>query len=306
MSQRSSDLDARFGRAWREHRRYVLDIGFRMLGNVAEAEDVVQEAFARLLQTDIDDLDDVRGWLVVVVRRLCLDRLRSEVRHPMSFQPPPEGGGGVDPADRITLDENVQLALHEVLTRLSPAERTALVLHDIFRYSFEEVGEIVGRSAAACRQLASRARAHIRSDSETSRFTVEPVEQHRVTERFVAACSRGDLAGLLSVLDPNVEGVVDLGPGRPRPPVVVGADDVAANSLRFFGPDTEATLLSLSDELDAVIALSDEVLGALITFTTEAGRIVHIDAVVDPVQLAPLAEALGARTFPEVVPPNAW
>lgn len=306
MTDRSFDLDARFGRVWRDHRRHVLDIGFRMLGNLAEAEDVVQEAFVRLLRTDIDELDDVRGWLVVVVSRLCLDRLRAETRHPTSSQPPPEGGGA-DPADRVTLDDNVRLALHELLTRLSPAERTAFVLHDVFQYSFDEVGAIVGRSGAACRQLASRARARIRSDGEQARFAVEPVEQREVTERFIDACSRGDLAGLLSVLDPNVEGVVDLGPGRPRLPAVVGADNVAANMLRFFGPETRAMLLSLPAELDAVVvAISDERLGALITLTLELERIVHIDSVVDPDRLAPLAEAIGAGLFPEVTPPSAW
>lgn len=306
MTERSIDLDARFGRVWRDHRRHVLDIGFRMLGNLAEAEDVVQEAFVRLLRTDIDELDDVRGWLVVVVSRMCLDRLRAETRHPTSSQPPPEAGGDVDPADRVTLDDNVSRALHEMLTRLSPAERTAFVLHDVFQYSFEEVGAIVGRSSAACRQLASRARARIRSEGDQSRFAVAAIEQREVTERFIAACSRGDLAGLLSVLDPNVEGVVDLGPGLAQLPAVVGADRVAASILRFFGPETEATLLALSAELDAIVAVSGEMLGALITLTVELERIVHIDAVVDPERLAPLADALGARPFPEVIPPYAW
>src|SRR5439155_10522606 len=132
-------MDDELGRAWRDHRRHVLDIAFRMLGTVAEAEDVVQEAFARLVRADLDRIDDVGGWLVVVVSRLCLDRLRAGQRHPTS----PEADlaarpadDAVDPADRVTLDDNVRLALHLILERLTAAERTVFVLHDVFQYPF--------------------------------------------------------------------------------------------------------------------------------------------------------------------------
>lgn len=303
-------LDARFGRAWRDHRRYVLDVGFRMLGNLAEAEDVVQEAFARLLRTDIDELEDVRGWLVVVVSRLCLDRLRAERRHPTAPGLLPEGLSALtdtDPADRITLDDNVRLALNLVLERLTPAERTALVLHDVFQYSFDEVGEIVGRSAVACRQLASRARQRIRSEVGPSRFTVEPAEQREVTERFIAACSRGDVEGLLAVLDPNVAGDVELGPTMPQPPAIVGARNVAESILRFFGPQTAATLLALPAEGGAaLVAFARDRIGALISLTLYEGKVVHIHALVDPVKLAPIAQELGGQPFPEVIPPDQW
>src|SRR6267378_1945447 len=126
-------MDDELGQAWRDHRRHLLDIGFRMLGSVPEAEDVVQEAFARLVRADLDRIDDVGGWLVVVVSRLCLDRLRSDQRHPTSPEAalgdrPADGDGpgdvGADPADRVTLDDNVRLALHQVLERLTAAERT--------------------------------------------------------------------------------------------------------------------------------------------------------------------------------------
>src|SRR5262245_11789176 len=162
------DLDIQLGRAWREHRRYVLDIAFRMLGNLSEAEDVVQEAFSRLLRVDVDAIEDVRGWLVVVVSRLCLDRLRAERRHPKGPAWPsgPEPADqALDPADRVTLDDSIRIALNTVLERLTPAERTAFVLHDVFQYPFETIGDIVGRSPAACRQLASRARRSIRTEA---------------------------------------------------------------------------------------------------------------------------------------------
>jgi RNA polymerase sigma-70 factor, ECF subfamily len=286
------DLDIQLGRAWREHRRYVLDIGFRMLGSLSEAEDVVQEAFARLLRADIDEIDDVRGWLVVVVSRLCLDRLRAERRHPTV----PEWPGGaepaardLDPADRVTLDDNVRLALNVVLERLSPAERTAFVLHDVFQYTFEAIGEIVGRSPAACRQLASRARRTIRADAGAGRFTVETAEQRRVTDSFIAACASGDLDALLAVLDPDVSGQADLGGTIGLLPPVVGRDRVAGNVLLFFGPSTSTTLLSLPAGDDVrLMALRDERVFAILTLKVRHGRVDHIDAVVDPVSPTPL------------------
>src|SRR5438105_3761250 len=162
------EVDGDLSAAWRDHRRHVLDIAFRMLGNLSEAEDVVQEAYTRLLRVDLDAIDDVGGWLVVVVSRLCLDRLRFDRRHPTA---PDESlgdrpaEGALDPADRVTLDDSVRIALHRVLERLTPAERTAFVLHDVFRYPFEAVADIVGRTPAACRQLASRARRAISADA---------------------------------------------------------------------------------------------------------------------------------------------
>src|SRR5690242_19571150 len=156
------EYDARLGRAWRDDHRYLLGVAFRVLGSVSEAEDAVQEAFARLVDQDLGRIDDVRGWLTVVVSRLCFDRLRSADRRrrsPAALEDlAPLPAREMDPADRITLDDEVRLALHVVMTQLTPAERIAFVLHDVFGYSFDAVGEVLGRSSAACRQLASRAR----------------------------------------------------------------------------------------------------------------------------------------------------
>jgi RNA polymerase sigma-70 factor (ECF subfamily) len=288
--------DVELGQAWRDHRRHVLDIGFRMLGDLGEAEDVVQEAFARLVRADLDEIDDVGGWLVVVASRLCLDRLRSGRRHPTS----PEASladrpadHALDPADRVTLDDNVRIALYLVLERLSAAERTVFVLHDVFQYPFDAIGEIVGRTPAACRQLASRARRTVRADVGRTRFMVEPAEQRRVTERFIAACSGGDLDGLLELLDPNVGGEADVG-GRIGVRTVTGRGPVAAGLLQFFGPASSTTLLSLPLKGEAgVVALRD---GRVVTIAILAigdGRVTHIDALADPLKLAPLGAALG-------------
>jgi RNA polymerase sigma-70 factor, ECF subfamily len=149
--------------AWAEHRGYLLNIAYRLLGSLEEAEDMVQEAYLRLLRSDLDAIADLRGWLVVVTTRICLDhlgsaRVRREARTD-SWLPEPivrALADPTDPADVVVLDESVRMALLIVLERLKPAERVVFVLHDVFQYSFEEIGPMVGRTPAACRQLASR------------------------------------------------------------------------------------------------------------------------------------------------------
>src|SRR5439155_13878686 len=195
----AASADPRVAEAWRDHRQRLMDVAYRMLGSVSDAEDAVQEAYARLVRNGVDGIDDVRGWLVTVTSRLCLDQLRSAQSQRTSYVGPwlPEPvvdvpSLGVDPADRVTLDDSVRMALLVVLEQLSPAERTAFVLHDVFQLSFDEVGSIVGRSAAACRQLASRARRHIEEETGPARFTVDPAAERQVAERFVAACTSGD------------------------------------------------------------------------------------------------------------------
>jgi RNA polymerase sigma-70 factor (ECF subfamily) len=314
------DVDLQLGRAWRQHRRHVLDVSFRMLGDLAAAEDVVQEAFARLVDAGGrtggragggDAIEDAGGWLVVVASRLCLDRLRAQQRHrttptatfdgPLGpgaagggHDPARRGGGPADPADRVTLDDDVRLALHRMLERLSAAERTTFVLHDVFGYPFEAVADIVGRTPAACRQLASRARRTVRDDTGPPRFAVEPAEQRRLTRRFIAACSGGDLAELLAVLDPAVDGAADVG-GRVGVRVTTGAAEVATALLRHLGPDSATTLLTMpvAGGGAGVLAVRGDRLAVAFTLTIRDDRVVHIDGVVDPAKLAPLAAAVG-------------
>jgi RNA polymerase sigma-70 factor, ECF subfamily len=309
------ELDLRVGRAWRDHRRHVLDIAFRMLGSLSEAEDVVQEAFSRLVRSELDQIDDVGGWLVVVVGRLCLDQLRSarwQRQRPIDTdthaRPRPElVGQGLDPADRVTLDDSVRQALDRVLERLAPAERTAFVLHDVFQMSFDEVGEIVGRSPTACRQLASRARRHVRDDVGPARFSVEPEARHRLVDRFMAACTTGDLEGLLAVLDPDVSGQADLGRPIGQGPLQRGAERVAGSLLLYLGPESAAEPTDLvtlptvpaGDDTGPKVAFAAVRRGRLVgtfTVTIEGGLISHIHGVLDPDKLGPAAEALGALT----------
>jgi RNA polymerase sigma-70 factor (ECF subfamily) len=291
----SPETDVQLGRAWRDHHRDVLDVAFRVLGSVSEAEDVVQEAYARLVRANVDEIDDVKGWLVVVATRLCYDQLRSARwrRQSPAAMPPDDAAltsesRSPDPADRVTLDDEVRMALHVVLARLTPAERTAYVLHDVFRYSFDDVAGIVGRSVAACRQLAARARHRIQADSDSTRVTVESDEQRRVTQAFIAAASTGDLDGLLAVLDPDVAGQADLGGTIGLLPPVVGRDAVAGNTLYYLGPGTSTTLLSLPVGEPTVVALGDGRVFGTFTLTIRAGRIHHIHGVLDTDKLADL------------------
>jgi RNA polymerase sigma-70 factor (ECF subfamily) len=283
-------------RAWRDHRRHLLDIGFRMLGNLSAAEDVVQEAFIRLARADLDHIDDVGGWLVVVVSRLCLDTLRSARRHPTlseSLLGERPTDPALDPAHRVTLDDSIRLALQVVLERLTPAERTAFVLHDVFQYPFEAIAEIVGRTPAACRQLASRARRTIAANVGPTRFHVESTEQRHVTEQFIAACTTGDLDGLLSLLDPDVAGEADVG-GAVGTRAAAGRDAVAPLLLHYLGPDSSTTLLSMpAGDHAGIVALRRGRVVVLLTLSMREGRIDHIDGVVDPAKLVPIADALG-------------
>jgi RNA polymerase sigma-70 factor, ECF subfamily len=227
-----------FTALWEAHRRRMLDLAFRMLLHLPDAEDVVQEAFARLARTDIAGIDDPEGWLVVVTSRLCLDKLRSRRRRPtdgLDLVDDPFDPHALDPSDQVALVDNVSMAMHALLERLSPAERTSFVLHDVFQYPFEEVATVVGRSQASCRQLASRARRTLQAESASGRFPVDSALHRQVSERFVEACTGGDLEGLLALLDPAVEGAGDIAPR-----VVVGADEVAPGILRYLGPPASA------------------------------------------------------------------
>src|SRR5438309_8337445 len=292
--------DAAFADAWREYRRYVLDVAYRMLGSVSDAEDVVQETFARLLKQDADQIQDDRGWLVVVATRLCLDQLRSARSRRESYVGPwlPEPvieGETDDPADRITLDDSVRMAMLVVLERLTPAERAAFVLHDVFRFSFEDVAAIVGRSAEACRQLASRARKRIEEETGPARFEVDRAEVGRIADRFIEASTKGDFHALMDVLDPNVAGWTDSGGvvGAPRE-AVAGSESVAMRFLRFVeGFGVRLSPMAVNGE-PGVLCFQEDRLMAVIAFETRDGLITRIHSIANPHKLAYVASLLDA------------
>ncbi len=271
--------------AWRRHRPYLVNLAYQMLGDVGEAEDVAQEAFLRLSRADLNDIDDVRGWLTVVASRLCLDQVRSararyerpgsrdlEEREPPSRR--------LDPADRVTLDDEVRAALLEVLRRLSPGERVAFVLHDVFGVPFDTIAETVGRPVGTCRQLARRARAKFTA-AQPNVNEVAPAEHQLVTEKFITACANGDIAALTAVLDPAVWGVgTVLVDPAPPPQINHGPDAVATNLLRYLGP--EVTLVSGPAGQPAVLAFAERRLFAAIVLTIRGHLVTKIEAVADP------------------------
>jgi RNA polymerase sigma-70 factor, ECF subfamily len=296
------ESNERFTDAWTRHHRFLLDIAYRLLGSYSDAEDMVQEAFSRLLRTDLDSLDDVRAWLVVVTSRLCLDQLRSaRVRHEAYIGPWfPEPLIGteeslVDPADVVTLDESVRLGLLVVLERMSPAERVVFVLHDVFDFPFEKVAEMVNKSVAACRQLASRARKRIKEEAGSTRYNVDAAEQRRVVDAFIAAAASGDINTLLQLLDPSVMGWADMGgtlPAVSRPNV--GLEQVSRGVMFFFGPASGKRLVAqhINGEPAAVAFADDGRVAAVLALTVKHSRITRVYVVADPRKLAHVKRVL--------------
>lgn len=284
--------DPVFSALWSAHRRRMLDLAFRMLLDLPDAEDIVQEAFTRLARVDLAEIADPEGWLVVVTSRLCLDKLRARHRHPnrpLHVEDDPIDRRLLDPSDQVTLVDDVTLAMHALLERLSPAERTSFVLHDVFQYPFEEVAVVVGRSPTSCRQLASRARRAL--GAEPGRFAVDAAQHRQLSERFIDACAGGDLDALMALLDPGVEGVGDLVAGA-----VVGADEVARGTLRFLGPPASPTMLYLPvGDRAGIVALRDHRVVALIVLEIDNGLVVHINALGGEGPRAAVSTMLGLR-----------
>jgi RNA polymerase sigma-70 factor, ECF subfamily len=288
-----STFDPRIGEIAQAERRRLLDVAFRMLGDVALAEDAVQESFVRLARADLDAIEDVRGWLIVAVGRICLDQLRSaparhEAAADLDALDGPSGANPAkptDPADRVTLDDAIRIALLTVLERLTPAERAAFVLHDVFQLPFDTIGTIVGRTPTACRQLARRARQRL-SGTPAVRRHVEPAEHRVIVERFIAAAAGGDLGALTAVLDPEVVGSTMpggvVGAGTP----VTGRDNLARRLLGGFGPRSNATLLSWSvGGRPAVVVTRDRRTVAVLLLDIRGGLVRHMHVVGDPAGL---------------------
>jgi RNA polymerase sigma-70 factor (ECF subfamily) len=292
--------EATISQAYREHRPYLVDLAFRMLGDLGAAEDVVQDAFARLLRADTGEIDDERGWLIVVTSRLALDQIRSararrERAHDpgeIEFTAPRAQPALADPADRITFDDSVRLALLVMLQKLSPAERVVFVLHDVFRMPFDTIAQTIGRPSASCRQLARRARQKIADGRPGTRFDVESAEHRLVTGKFIAACASGDLNGLLAVLAPDAWGDVDFGPTAAEPrSVVTGAQNVAANLLRFWGPSSTLVSQSVGGQ-PVLLGFHGRALAVLLVLRMRGGQVEAVHVIADPAQIGFLSRQL--------------
>lgn len=270
--------------AWRGHHPYLVNLAYQMLGDIGDAEDVAQEAFLRLARADQEHLEDVRAWLTVVTGRLCLDHVRSArsrlERPDLGVVLESTASADADPADRVTLDDEVRAALFEVLNRLSPGERVAFVLHDVFAMPFDEIAETVGRPVGTCRQLARRARAKFTTAAHRP-VDVAVIEHRQVMEKFISACATGDVQALTSVLDPTVWGVgTVLADPAPPPQINHGPGAVATNLLRYLGPG--ATLVCGAAGEPVLLAYDRRRLFAVVTLTIRDGLVLKIEATADP------------------------
>jgi RNA polymerase sigma-70 factor (ECF subfamily) len=276
-------------------RPYLRRIAYSHLGSVSEAEDVVQEAWLRLERAERPGIRDLRGWLATVVARLAIDALtsaRARREHYIgTWLPEPlvATRGDEDLADRVTLDESVSMALLVVLESLTPAERSAFLLHDVFGYSFEKVAGIVGRSPQAARQLAARARRHV--EAARPRFPATAAQQRQLLEAFLAAAASGDLEALLALLDPQVEYRSDGGGRVPAAGQVLRGAERVANALVAMAAHYRGALEVAVVEVNGAPGLLVEGQGtvSVVALTVDAGRIRAIDVIRNPDKLRHLA-----------------
>jgi RNA polymerase sigma factor (sigma-70 family) len=284
-------------------RRLLINLSYRLLGSLADAEDAVQETYARWYAMSPQQQEAIASpaaWLTTVASRICLNLLRSARRRRERYvgewlpEPLPEpaewingrSGTTVDPADRVTLDESINMAFLVVLESMTPPERVAFILHDVFRYPFADVAEIVGRTPTACRQLASSARRRIR----TSHATGTPTAQRAAIVRdFRQAWEANDIDALISLLDPQATatgdggGLVGAGPHR-----IEGGEQIARFFVGLSGRATSRTFLErMVNGQPGLVAQQDGVTVAVYAFHIAGNRINHIWAVLNPEKLRP-------------------
>jgi RNA polymerase sigma-70 factor (ECF subfamily) len=291
-----SDDAARF----EAHRRRLEAVAYRMLGSLAEADDAVQETWLRFARHDTDGIDNLGGWLTTVVSRICLDMLRARAsrrEEPWEFHLPDPvvTTAGDDPEERAVVADSVSFALLVVLDVLTPAERLAFVLHDLFGIPFAEIGPMLGRSPAAAKQLASRARHRVRgsapgADVDTTTDTAADTARRReVADAFLTAARNGDLTRLLAVLDADVVLRADAGDGPLGPSrLVQGASAVARQATQFNALAPYARPIVVNGAPGYLTVAGGRVL-TLVTMTVRGDRIVAIDVIADPDRLSRLA-----------------
>jgi RNA polymerase sigma-70 factor, ECF subfamily len=275
------------------HRTHLRAVAYRMLGSIGEADDAVQEAWLRLSHSDTSGVQNLGGWLTTVVSRVCLDMLRSRRsrrgaplgEHPGRRVPDPvvSRGDGIDPEHEALLADGVGLALLVVLETLAPAERLAFVLHDMFAVPFAEIAPIVGRSPAAARQLASRARRRVRGAATSADAGLAC--QRAAVDAFFAASRGGDFGALLAVLDPDVVLRIDGGAARAGlSREVRGVRAVAEQTLTFSRLSPFVRPALVNGAAGVVVAPRGRPF-AVMGFTVRRGRIAEIDVLADPARL---------------------
>src|ERR671935_2609208 len=266
-----------------EHRTHLRAVAYRMLGSLAEADDAVQDTWLRISRADASQVENLGGWLTTIVARVCLNMLRSRNtrrEQPLGVHLPDpviSTEGTLQPDQEALLADSVGLALLVVLDTLSPAERLAFVLHDMFELPFEEIAPMVGRTPTAARQLASRARRRVKG-AEAPAPGPDLARQRQVVDAFFAAARAGDFDALVQVLDPDVRLRADYGPGR-EPGVFSGVRAVAKLARVPRGAQLHPALVNGTP--GAVITRNGRPFSVL-AFTVAGGKIVEIDGIRDP------------------------
>jgi RNA polymerase sigma-70 factor (ECF subfamily) len=273
-----------------EHRPRLRAVAYRMLGSLSEADDAVQDAWLRLSRADTSEVENLPAWLTTIVARVALNMLRSRRTRPEQpldvHLPDPiiDPADGTDPAHEALLADSVGLALLVVLETLSPAERLAFVLHDMFGVPFEEIAPIVERSPEATRQLASRARRRVRGADRVPDADLDT--QWEVVEAFLAAARDGDFDALVSVLDPDVVLRADAGPSR-RSEHIRGAETVASQALLWSRVDLTLRRVLVNGAAGIVAFLRGKPF-SIAAVTVKNGKIVELDFLSDPERIAQL------------------
>jgi len=263
-----------------QHRGHLRGVAYRMLGSLSEADDAVQEAWLRLDRADPTDVANPRGWLTTVVGRICLDMLRARTaRREEPLGPRAERPATSDAEHELMLVDSVGLALLVVLDKLEPAERLAFVLHDLFGVPFDEIAPIVSRSADAARQLASRARRRVQGSRPPDS---DLASQRHVVESFIAALRRGDVEGLIAVLDPEVVGRASDDTGTVRE--VRGARTWASGAVAFAKLAPHMAPALIDGSVGLVMAPKGRLFRVL-RFTYEGGRIASAEVIADRARL---------------------
>jgi RNA polymerase sigma-70 factor (ECF subfamily) len=280
-------------------RPHLRGVAYRMLGSLSEADDAVQEAWVRLSRSDTSEVHNLRAWLTTVVARVCLNELRARrtraetpleayVADPIVT---PQDGGG-DPEYEALLGDSVGLALLAVLETLTPAERVAFVLHDVFAVPFDDIAPIVGRTPAATRQLASRGRRRVQGAPVPD---TDLDGQWAVVDAFLAASRDGDFERLVAILDPSVVLRSDGGDARPRLGTVVrGREAVASSAMLFRRLAAGATRALVNGVPGGVVRGPDGRVFSVLAFTVARGHVVAIDVLADPDRLARIDVDLAA------------
>jgi RNA polymerase sigma-70 factor (ECF subfamily) len=288
------DQDQWLADRFEDHRAHLRAVAYRMLGSLSEADDALQDAWLRVSRAGAGGVENLGGWLTTVVARVCLNMLRSRAgrrEEPLGAHLPdpvvsPEGT--LQPEEEALLADSVGLALLVVLDTLSPAERLAFVLHDMFELPFEEIAPMVGRTPVAARQLASRARRRVRG-ADLPVPDPDLARQRAVVDAFFRAARRGDFDDLVGLLDPEVVLRADFGPRRPAAPVVArGPAAVARQAVMGALPGARLHPALVNGAAGAVVTVAGRPF-AVLGFTVAGGRIVEIDAFADPDRVRRLA-----------------